>query len=213
MTRIVTGANATELAKPGILACVMVDMDFASGHLYANDGIAQISYGGHVYLPVGQFGGIEVVEEDLEVIARPVKLTLSGVDSDLCSKAQTEIYQNRQVVIYLALCDQATGNLVAIPETIWEGRMDYMGIELGEHTGTITVNCEHRLRREPRIARYTDADQQNAYSGDGFFFFTTQIVGFTGQWGDEKASYAGPKGAIVGRGSVPAPPVYWPRRR
>jgi hypothetical protein len=206
VTRIVNAPNATELAKSGVIGCVMVDLDFASGHVYLNDGIMEIVYGGHTFSPLGQFGGVEVIEEQLDTIARPVVLKLSGVDASLVGTAQNEIYQNRSAVLYLALINQQTGALVANPETAWEGRMDYMQIDIDRGKGAITLNCEHRLRREPRIARYTDADQQNAYSGDTFFGFTADIAGFKSQWGNEKATYAGPgTGGATNRPNRPGP--------
>jgi hypothetical protein len=203
MTRIVTGNNATELAKLGILGCVGVDLDFASGHLYLNDGFIETTYSGHVYSPIGQFGGIEMAEEQLDVVARPITLTLSGVDASLVGTAQTEVYQNRQVTVYVMLINQSTGALVGNPETAWEGRMDTMTIGIDQNIGKITLNCEHRLRREPRIARYTNPDQQQAYAGDKFFDFVPTIAGFQGKWGDEKASYGGPARAPRGNNRTP----------
>lgn len=194
MTRIVAGENAAELTKDSVKGCVLVDLDFSSGHLYLNDGFHDCVYNGNTYLPLGQFAGIESVNETVDEIARPVTLTLSGVDPTLVGTAETEIYQNRKVIVYVALIDQSTGAFVAPPEIAWEGRMDYMEIALDKNVGKITLNCEHRLRREPRIARYTDADQQTAHTGDSFFGFTSQIVGFKAVWGNQQVDYGGPTG-------------------
>lgn len=201
MSRIVLSTNADELAKPSIVGCVLVDLDFASGHVYLNDGIQEILFNSHTYSPLGQFGGIESVDEGLDTLARPLKLTLSGVDAALIAPAETEIYQNRSATVYLAFVNQATGVLVATPEIAWEGRMDYMEITLDKNKGTIMLNCEHRLRREPRISRYTDADQQTAFSGDDFFNFTGSIVGFKSQWGSSTVQWGGPtRGGVGGPG-------------
>lgn len=208
MTRVVNAGNTTELAKQAVIGCVMVDLDFSSGHLYLNDGITEVVYAAHTYLPLGQFGGIEAVQESLDTLARPVVLTLSGVDAAIVGLAETDQYQNRSVVVYLGLLDQRTGALVATPETAWEGRMDYMEITLDKNLGTIKLNCEHRLRREPRIARYTNPDQQQLYAGDKFFDFVPSIQGFKSQWGNEKGVYGGPARGVNptgprGRGRPP----------
>jgi len=192
MTRITNSLNAAELQKTAILGCMLVDLDFASGHLYANDGFSECTFAGNVYSPLGQFGGIDAVEEALDTIARPIKLTLSGLDAALVGPAQNEIYQNRSATVYVALIDQQSGRLVANPEIAWEGRMDTMAISIDQNVGRITLNCEHRLRREPRIARYTDVDQQVAHTGDRFFSYTTKIAGFQSQWGNQKMVYGGP---------------------
>lgn len=185
MTRLASTANATELAKPNIRIFIAVDLDFVSGHVRAHDGIGTINFGGFDYLGIGQFGGIDIAEESISVIAKPVTLTVSGVDSSLVSTAVTEQYQGRTATIYLGLLDLDTQALIDAPEPLWGGCMDVMTVQLGPETGSIKLNCEHRLRREPRNARYTDADQQLAYSGDRFFDLIGKIQGFKGTWGNK----------------------------
>ena len=185
MTRVASTPNTTELEKPSITIFVAVDLDFASGHVRAHDGVGDISFGGYTYSGVGRFGGIDIAEESISVIAKPVTLSLSGVDSSLLSTALLEQYQGRTATIYMGLLNTETLALIDTPETLWEGRMDVMTVQLGPETGSIKLNCEHRLRREPRIARYTDADQQLAYSGDLFFNLIGKIAGFKGTWGNK----------------------------
>lgn len=195
MTRIVTSGNATELAKPAVALVVMVDLDFASGHVYFNDGTTNIAWAGNTYQAVGVLGEVEPVQEEVDVIARPLRLTLSGLENSLIVTARDEVYQGRSVTVYLGLLDPSTCALLQDPETVWEGRMDTMSIALGEKTGSIALNCEHRLQREPRVARYTNPDQQLAYSGDVFLEFTAAIPGYVSQWGQERTSYGGSAGA------------------
>jgi len=200
VTRVASTTNATELAKPNIRIFVAVDLDFASGHVRAHDGVGTINFGGNTYDGIGRFGGIDIAEESISVVAKPVTLTISGVDSFLVATAITEQYQGRTATIYLGLLDLDTQQLLDTPETLWEGRMDVMTVQLGPESGSIKLNCEHRLRREPRIARYTDADQQLAYSGDVFFNLIGKIQSFKGTWGAKGVAndggnlipYAGP---------------------
>lgn len=203
MTRVVNPGNTTALAKDSLIGCVMAFMDFpaaAGGPLYLSDGITEVTYGGNTYSPLGQFGGMELVEETMDTIARPIKLILSGVDANIAAAAQVSGYQNRQVIVYVGIIDKASGTFVDAPEIAWEGRMDYMNIEIDKGVGKVTLNCEHRLRREPKIARYTDVDQQNLHSGDTFFNFIATIVGFKSQWGDQKMHFGGPSGANAYKG-------------
>lgn len=175
---------------------VMVELDFASGVVRAHDGIGPLTFGGNTFLGVGQFGGIEVAEESVEVIAKPLKLKLSGVDASLVSSTMTEIYQNRDVTVYLGFLDE-DNQLLGTPETVWEGRMNQMGLALTAGEATITLSCEHRLRREPRIARFTDNDQKLAHPGDRFFDLLHTIPGYAGKWGQKDV-----KGGRGGSGSV-----------
>jgi hypothetical protein len=191
MTRIVATANATEADKPSVLMTVLVDLDLPGGHLYVHDGLGTLTFGGNDYLGVGQFGGIDGnVQDSLTVVARSVNLSLTGVDAAVLSSAMAGSYQGRSVVIYLGFIDPDSRAFVATPETLWEGRIDYMEVNLEQGSGSIKVSCEHRLRREPRIARYTDEDQQVAYPGDTFFHLLPFIAGFKSQWGDKTSQYS-----------------------
>lgn len=183
MTRFASTANQTEATQPSIRLFVAVALDFASGVVRAHDGAGSITIGGNEFTGVGNFGGVELTEETVEIIARGIKLRLSGVDNSLLTTALTENYQGRSATVYLGFLNMETNALIDTPETLWEGRMAQMTISLGKTTGTLELSCEHRLRREPRIARYTHADQQLAYSGDRFFDLVAKIPGFQGTWG------------------------------
>lgn len=195
MTRIVSSTNADALAAPAIEARVLVFLDFPSDPVYANDGTTDIVWNGNTYLGAGEIGAVESVGESVDNLAKPVTLTLSSLP-EIVAMARDEVYQNEQALLMLGIIDGSTGQLLADPETLWEGRMDVLDIRLDAQLGQITLNLEHRLRREPRIARYTDPDQQLAYSGDTFFNMLQSIPGFVSQWGNEKARYGGPGGSI-----------------
>lgn len=183
MSRFVSSTNAAEAVKVSVRLCVMVDLDFSSGHVYAHDGIGSVVFGANTYTGTGTFGSIDAVDESSDVIAKPLTMTLSGVDASLLDTAATEVYQGRQATIYLGFLREGTNDLLDTPEVVWEGYMDTMSVHLDKGASSITLNCEHRLRREPRIARYTSADQQIAYSDDLFFDLVTKIPGYVGTWG------------------------------
>lgn len=185
MSRIVSSANAAELAKPNAQICIAVDMDFPSGHLRLHDGCGSLTINGNTYEGTGKVLLAGAIEESVDVIAKPITLTLSGVDADLITIARAGGYQGRAITIYLAIFSLETGNLIDTPEIAWEGRMDTITIRLGQGEASLTLNCEHRLRREPRIARYTNQDQQLAYSGDRFFDLVPKIQGFKSKWGEK----------------------------
>ena len=191
MSRIVSADNATEADKPSIIAVVMADLDFVSGMVRIHDGSGNLVSGGNTYLGAGQFAGVDVIDENIDIVARGIKLTLSGVDSAFVSPTMTEVYQNRTVTLYLGFVNSATGALIDTPETIWEGRMNQLAFKINNGTAVVELTCEHRLRREPRIARYTDEDQQVAFAGDKFFDLMFSIPGFIGKWGARDTGYYG----------------------
>lgn len=183
MSRWQSTANQTEADKTSIVLATLVDLDFASGHVYANDGIGSLTFGGNQYLGVGQYGNINVVEEAIDVTAKPVILTLSGVDASLVSTAMFDNNQGRSVSIYVALFNQGTQQFVDTPEAVWVGKMDWPKIDIDQGTATITINCESRLRQAPRISLQTDQDQQIAYPGDTFYNRLADIANYRSNWG------------------------------
>jgi hypothetical protein len=215
VTRIVSPDYALEAEKPSITMVCMVEVNYDSGTVRVHDGIGSIVLGGNIlteageqldaenddnlindatiapFYGIGDFGGIESVEENIEVVARQVTLTCSGLDSTWVTPALTEDYQNRTVTVYLGFFSPDTGALIGSPEVIWEGRINQQTITLSKGDATLSMTCEHRLRREPRIARYTQADQELLHTGDRFFDLTHTIEGFVNRWGRRDVGYGG----------------------
>ena len=216
MTRIAAPEFAAEVEKPSVTMAVLVELAYDSGTIRVHDGVGSIILGGYLlteagenltdeagnqftdeqdnktFSGVGELGSIETVEENIEVIARSVTLTVSGLDASLLGEALSEDYQNRTVTIYLATINPDAGLLISSPEIIWEGRMNQQTVTLSRGEATITITCEHRLRREPRIARYTDADQKQVFSNDRFFDLVPNIEGYVSKWGSRDVGYSGP---------------------
>lgn len=183
MTRWVSTANAANAATVSICMVTLVDLNFASGTLYLHDALGTLSYGGNSYSGLGDYGRVDSLEESTETIARTIVLTLAGVPSTLLTDAMTENYQGKVVTLRVGLLDINSLAWIDNPEIIWEGRMDYMTVTLGQGTAQIQMRCEHRLNKEPPVARYTDQDQQLAHPGDTFFDLTWQIPLANASWG------------------------------
>jgi len=196
VTRFSSSDNQAAAARPDVYAAICADLALASGTLRLNDSEYTFPINGNTYTGLGRFGSIEHVEESTDMVARPVRLSLSGVDSSLIAEAlpDTDVsnYQNRAVTLRLALFVPSTYQLVDTPEILWEGRMNQMVITLGADQSQIALSCEHRLRRAPRIARYTNEDQQLLYPGDRFFDLLPQIPGFRGTWGSQPVGVQAP---------------------
>lgn len=182
MTRLSTNnATASQLKSLGLV--VLCDLHFDSETLYVHDGFGALAANSRTYSGLGETGGVEMIGEDLSNVAQPVRLTLSGVDSSYVSDVMTENCQGRQVTLWVGMWNVNSGAWYDPPFITWEGRMDYPQIEFGDKTATIRMNCEHRLMREPCVARYTDQDQQLAHAGDSFFNLQWMIALSTASWG------------------------------
>jgi hypothetical protein len=232
VSRIVSGDNAAEAAKVSVAMVVLAELDFSSGIVRVHDGVGDLTFSAllrmedgdnlqteasenialegssETFLGIGQFGGIDLVDESIEVIARSITLTLSGVDSSLVATTMTENYQNRDVTIYLGFLNSTDRTLIDTPEVVWEGRMNQMSLNIAKGVADIKLTCEYRLRREPRIARFTNEDQQTIFPNDQFFDLTYAIPGFVSQWGNRDATYGGrlpgSDGSGRGTGGKPA---------
>lgn len=191
MTRWVSATNETAAAQPAAYLVVLAAFDFSSGMVRIHDGAGSLSFSGNTYLGIGSFGSIELIEENIDTVARGVRCTLSGVDSSFVTSAMAETYQGRSATFWLGMLTEQLA-FVDTPEEIWSGRMDTMTVSYGQNTASIQLNCEHRLRREPLVSRYTDADQRLAYAGDRFFDLLPKIPQFKASWGDKPNSYADP---------------------
>lgn len=200
MSRWTSASNEAQAALPATYLVVLAAFDFSSGMVRFHDGSGSLSFGGNTYTGIGQFGSIELIEENIDTVARGVRCTLSGLDASLVSTAMTESYQGRAATFWLGMLNEQLA-FVDTPEEIWSGRMDTMTITYGQNTASISLQCEHRLRKEPLVSRYTDTDQRLAYSGDRFFDLLPKIPQFRASWGDKPNTYADP--IYPGGGDIP----------
>lgn len=200
MSRWDSTTNATEAAGASVVIAVLVDLDFASGHVRAHDGLGTLSHGGNDYYGVGQFGGIELDAEDQDVAARGARLTLSGIPGDLVPDVLTVAdYQGRDCTIYLGMRHAVTDAWIDTPEVMWSGYMDFMDLETGSDGARIVLHVEDELRREPLQAWYTDEDQQLLHSGDRFFSDLPNVEIYQAAWGVKPAQFRGNAFRRVGR--------------
>jgi hypothetical protein len=183
VTRWANLGNANAAVLPSLAGVVLADLHFDAGPLYLHDGFGPLLANSQTYSGLGEFGGVNVAAEDLSNVANPVTLTLSGVDPAYISDVMTENCQGRGVTLWVGLLDINSMAWAANPEILWEGRMDVPSIAFGDKTATITMTCEHRLMREPQVARYTDQDQKLAHSTDNFFDLLWMIPLATASWG------------------------------
>jgi hypothetical protein len=200
MTRWASATNETQAALPATYLVVLASFDFSSGVVRIHDGAGPLSFGGNTYQGIGQLGSVDIIEENIDTVARGLRCTLSGVDPAIVATAMTESYQGRSATFWLGMLSDSL-QFVDTPEEIWSGRMDVMTVAYGQNTASISLQCEHRLRKEPLVSRYTDTDQRLAYAGDRFFDLMTKIPQFKASWGDKPNSYSDP--IYPGGGDIP----------
>ena len=174
-----TTASAGEIVRP----ITFVRLDFSSGLLLAHSAIGEISFSGETYSGVGHLGSVDGVSENMETTPAGLKLTLSGIPTELISVALGEDYQGRDARVYLGFVDSDYA-LVDTPVLMFRGRLDYMDLQIGE-TATITVVAQNRLADwdRPRVRRYNHEDQQDRFPFDVGFEFVPRMVDVAIVWG------------------------------
>jgi len=190
MTRWASNTNETTAAQSSVYIVTLAKFEFDSGTLFVHDGVGPLVFDGDTYVGVGNYGSFDIVDENIDNVARGIRVSLSGVDPAIIPTVMTEIYQGRNATFYIAFLNDDMA-FVANPEEVWAGRMDVMSISMDKNSATIDLRCEYRLRKEPSVARYTDEDLRLQYSGDRFFDLLSKIPGYVSQWGDKRNSYKG----------------------
>jgi len=188
---------ATALAQQHVAIVTFAKLEFPSGTLYVHNSLGTYTWddgsGDKDWLGVGDLGSISQVEEGIDVSPYAITLTLSGLDSTISGAALTEDYFMHPVTVYMGVLD-ADDALIVAPTQIWAGFMDQMNVSLGSDGGdAIQLIAESELSRfdVSRNLMYTNAAQQERYSGDLFFSHIHKVQGAKFNWGARTAGGSG----------------------
>lgn len=163
---------------------ILAEAEFASGTVRLWNGHGPLSWDGEQWLGGGTLLELSSVEETASTSAAGVKISLSGIPSDMLALALGEHYQGRRVRLWLGAMDDA-GQIVADPIPLFAGRMDVMNIDEGAETSTIVMSAENQLIDLKRAddLRYTDAAQKALYPGDRGLEFVAALQDRELIWG------------------------------
>ena len=175
--------NALQAQNVNLL--MFAKLEFPSGTIYVHNGLGTYNWDSQDWLGVGDLGSISKVEEGVDVSPYAITLTLSGLDATMSGAALTEDYFMRPVTIYLGVLD-ARDILIDTPTQVWTGFMDQMNLTVGADGGdAIQLIAESELSRfdKSKNLMYTNANQQQRYSGDLFFSHIHKVEGAKIKWG------------------------------
>ncbi len=185
MTRGFSTAVNTALQAQNVNLVMFAKLEFPSGTLYVHNGLGTYNWDSQDWLGVGDLGSISKVEEGTDVSPYAITLTLSGLDATISGAALTEDYYMRPVTVYLGLLD-SDDVLIDTPSQIWAGLMDQMNLTVGADGGdAIQLIAESELSRfdKSKNLMYTNANQQQRFSGDLFFSHIHKVEGAKIKWG------------------------------
>lgn len=181
---------AVEAPSRSIVIAMMAFLDIPGDPVYVTDAGVNLNWDGHEWIGIGSFGSIEGPNETLDAIAQPFKLVISGVDPSIVASAYGTNYVGQDAIVYMAILDPHTYEFLDEPTEHCSGEMAVMTLNADRNSGSIVIECEHRLRRLPHTLRWTDENQRTRFSGDLFFQFTKDIRGYVSGAGGRDISYA-----------------------
>lgn len=126
-----------------------------------------ISFEGNEYLPLGDVGGIDTVEDAPGGSGKNLRFNLDGVKTEMLAIALGENIKNKIVDMRLAILSPTTYTPQAVVR-VFRGTLDQMPIRLGGTEMKIQATAEPRgsTFARPRSFRYVASDQEREFPGD-----------------------------------------------
>jgi hypothetical protein len=161
MPLTVTPAVDAALQLPSKRIALLADLQFNNEWVYASSGIGPFVWSGNTYKGAGDLGKIEGLAETCVVEAKGIKLTLSGIPSELVMDTIFDTRIMKKCNIRMAVFD-ATFTLIPDPVLVYSGNMDVSVLDDNGKEATITISVESVLVDMNRMVyrRFTDPDQQ-----------------------------------------------------
>lgn len=182
MPRTIDSTLISAVQAPNLKLALFVQLTFATSTVNLWSGFGSVTWNGMTWIGLGSLLGIEAIEDGLNVQARGIAVTLSGLDRNLLSNCLDDFVLGGPAVVMLGV--YVSGSLYANPFLSWMGRMDRPEIEVSETSAQITINCENALvsMNTPVDRRYTIEDQQMQWPGDLGMNFVDSIQNITTYW-------------------------------
>lgn len=132
MARSLTTAQRTALAGDHVIRAHLIEIGLDSGAVRFCDASHSIDYDSKTWVGAGALGAIEPITEGVELQARGVRFTLSGVPTAIASAVLSEALVFRPVKIWVALYDRDTHALIDTPVLEWSGLLDNAQLVTGK---------------------------------------------------------------------------------
>lgn len=177
--------NAAELLKPHSSRIYFISIDLAITPFHACTGTKDYTVFGDDFLGLGEIQNLGDLVSAADVAARPLVLTMSGVDPWITEPLLSRVnYKNRSVKIWRGFLDE-NEDLVDDPDLRWKGRADVGSVTLEDGTAVATLTCEPAaaMLLRANVSRYANEDHQMRYPGDKFFEYLAQMEGKEVLWG------------------------------
>lgn len=164
--RSLTTDFKTAITPDQVSIGALVEIDYPTP-LRAWSGVGELTWDGKTWAGVGGVGEFSAVVEKAGAEAGQMKLKMSGVDPVARARALLNTSASRGLRCWLAAFSVDGADVWTVLPDPWKffsGITDVHRV----HNGAIEVNVETVLSRlkYPKIARYTNEEQQRHYPGD-----------------------------------------------
>lgn len=161
MSRALTAGMITAVTSKVVFPCMFAKIETKSGDLLLWTGFGNITWNSMIFRGVGDFGGVDMVEEAHDLTATSITFSLAGIRDTNLEIALNEIQQKGNAYLWFGALD-VSGNLIADPYQLFAGFTDVPTIEEGDDTCTIKLSCESRLAdlNRAKVYYYTPEDQK-----------------------------------------------------
>ena len=141
-----------------------------------------IVFGGETYVATGSLGSISPVQEKNDLTPSDYTITLNGQDTDVAVRALNAPQLNNPVTVWLQTLDEDY-RPQGEPYIYFKGLTDTVEVSHGKES-VIAVGIRDRLSdwQNPRMSRYTDAEQRILYPDDKGFEYVTEISSREVEW-------------------------------
>jgi len=182
MSKNIPASLVTESGKNAVSPVILLKLEFDSGDIRIHTDIGDITFDSEIYQGVGDLGTITPTEENFQLSASSVTVSLSGVKNSLLSTFLVEDFHGRPGTIFFGFKDSS--NVLIDAFIIFSGFMDTDTIVSGE-TSTISLKITNNLALWDRqkLTLNNNEDHQKDNPGDNFFEFVEDLRSKNYAWG------------------------------
>ncbi len=181
--RNITTEIIDQIESSSVQLVFFAEFNFLNTTVRLSTANGPLEWNGNQWLGIGDFGGISSLNETSSLEAKGIEFILDGIPSDIISTVFNEEYRNRVANLWIAFLDNSR-NVIDDPIGPFGYLMDYMEINEGVETSTITIRAENKLKimKQASNRRSDNQDQQIEYPDDMGYQFVASIQNKVIQW-------------------------------
>ena len=183
MARDLDALVVQDLSNSSLISATLVELYYDTNTIRFTNAPYNITIGVNEYFGVGNLGVIQPIEETANIQSLSMSVSLSGINTSIVPIALDENYQGRRAKVYIAYFEN-NHSVIGTPVLIFDGRMDYMDINLGKEA-EITLYLESKFVEweKAKVRRYNSIDQRVKYPNDKGLDFVEEIENVDFPWG------------------------------